>query len=108
MKSLITLTIAAALLLTAWYFATTTVTEQLSQECASVENTSYRNTWSDVYFAWQWWPNRDGDKGFVACVGPTTYLRYHPWDAAALALVGAGMAGYIGLSDKPKSDKRKK
>jgi hypothetical protein len=107
LKSIIALTIAAALLLTAGYLATTTVNEQLSQECVSPYDASYQNTWSDVYFVWQWWPNRDDDKGFVACIGPKTYLRYHPWDGAILALAGAGVAGYIGLSDKPKKGKKK-
>lgn len=109
MKSIIALTIAAALLLTAGYLAPTTVNEQLSQECArGDEVNSYQNSWQDVYFFWQWLPNRDEGKYFLACVGPATYLRYHPWDGAMLALAGAGVAGYIGLSDKPKSDKRKK
>lgn len=107
MKSLAALTIAISLLITAGYFATITVSEQLSQECASRENAnSYQNSWDDVYFVWQWWPNRDEGKGFIACVGPTTYLRYHPYDVAVLALVGAGVAGYVGLTDKSKDKKK--
>ncbi len=103
MKSLVALTIAIGLLITAGYFATTTVNEQLAQECArGDEINSYQNSWEDVYFVWQWWPNRNEGKGFVACVGPSHYLRYHPYDAAALALVGAGVAGYISWQDKSK------
>lgn len=83
------------------------MSEQTGQACASGDEiNSYRNTWTDVYFIWQWWPNRDEGKGFIACVGPATYLRYHPWDVAALALSGAGVAGYIGLNDKPKGKKK--
>lgn len=107
MKTLAALTITIVLFIMAGYFATTIVSEQLSQGCASRgEINSYQNSWEDVYFFWQWWPNRDDGKGFVACVGPSTYLRYHPYDAAALALVGAGVAGYIGLNDKPKDQKK--
>lgn len=107
MKSLTALTIAIVLLLTAGYFATTTVSEQLSQGCAGGEAVnSYQNSWQDVYFFWQWWPNRDEGKSFLACVGPSHYLRYHPYDAAALALVGAGVFGYIGINDKLKEKKK--
>jgi len=107
LKSLATLTIAIGLLITAGYFATTTVSEQLSQGCASGDEIStYQNNWDDVYFVWQWWPNRDEGKGFVMCVGPSTYLRYHPYDVAVIALIGAGVAGYIGLNDKPKGKKK--
>lgn len=107
MKSLAALTIAIGLFITAGYFATTTVSEQLSQSCASGKLVrSYQNSWEDVYFFWQWWPNRDDDMGFVACVGPAGYLRYHPYDAAALALIGAGVAGYIGLNSKSKDKKK--
>ena len=107
MKSLAALTIAIGLLITAGYFATTTVSEQLSQECAVGEEiNSYQNSWDDVYFVWQWWPNRDEGKGFVTCAGPSNYLRYHPYDAAVLALVGAGLAGYVALNDKPKGKKK--
>jgi len=107
LKSLTALTIAIVLLLTAGYFATTTVSEKLSQECARGEEVnSYQNSWEDVYFFWQWWPNRDEGKGFIACVGPATYLRYHPYDMAVLAFVGAGVAGWIGLKDQPKDKKK--
>lgn len=107
MKSLATLIIAIVLLLMAGYFATTTVSEKLSQECAASEEIgSYQNSWQDVYFFWQWWPNRDEGKYFLACVGPSTYLRYHPYDVAVLVLIGAGVAGWIGLKDKPKDKKK--
>lgn len=108
MKSLIAISISALLLLTAGYLATTTISEQQSQECATGdEATSYRNTWDDVYFVWQWWPNRDDDKVFSSCIGPAAYLRYHPYDGAVLAFVGAGIAGWIGLRDKPKAGENK-
>jgi hypothetical protein len=107
LKSLAALTIAIGLLITAGYFATTTVSEQLSQDCAVGEEiNSYQNSWEDVYFVWQWWPNRDEGKAFLDCIGPTAYLRYHPYDAAALALIGAGVAGYIAFNDKPKGKKK--
>lgn len=107
MKSLAALTIAIGLLITAGYFATTTVSEQLSQECAVGEEiNSYQNSWDDVYFVWQWWPNRDEGKAFLDCVGSSTYLRYHPYDAAVLTIVGAGIAGYIAFNDKPKDKKK--
>ena len=107
MKALIAISISALLLLAAGYFATTTVSELQYQECASGEAVdSYRNSWQDVYFFWQWWPNRDEGKGFIACVGPATYLRYHPYDMAVLAFVGAGVAGWIGLKDQPKDKKK--
>lgn len=107
MKALIAISISALLLLAAGYFATTTVSEKLSQECARGEEVnSYQNSWEDVYFFWQWWPNRDEGKYFLACVGPSTYLRYHPYDVAVLALIGAGVAGWIGLKDQPKDKKK--
>lgn len=107
MKSVISLSIAAILLLSAGYFATTTVSEQTGQSCAREgELTSYRNTWQDVYFFWQWWPQRDDNKGFPACIGPASYIRYHPYDAAALAFIGAGVVGWIGLKDQPKGKKK--
>lgn len=107
MKSLAALTIAIGLLITAGHFATTTVSEQLSQECASGDGVStYQNSWDDVYFFWQWWSNRDDGKYFLACVGPSAYLRYHPYDAAALMLVGAGVAGFVAFNDKSKGKKK--
>jgi len=107
LKSLIAISISALLLLTAGYLATTTISEQQSQECASGDAAdSYKNSWEDVYFVWQWWPNRDEGKVFVDCVGPSTYLRYHPYDGALLAFAGAGIAGWIGLRDKPKLGKK--
>lgn len=107
LKSLIAISVSVLLLLTAGYLATTTVSEQQSQECATGDEvTSYRNTWDDVYFAWYWWPKRDDDKVFSSCIGPATYLRYHPYDGAALAAVGAGIAGWVGLRGSAKMGKK--
>jgi len=103
LKSIIALTIAIALFITAGYFGTTTVNEQLSQSCAVGENkNTYSNSTQDAYFFWQWWPNRDAGQSFVDCVGPSSYLRYHPYDVAFLALLGAGVVGYFGLKDGSK------
>lgn len=98
MKQIIAFTLAIGLLFTAGYFASTVVSEQLAHECASpAEVNSFRNTWRDVYIVTQWWPQRDAGKGFMACIGPSSYLRYHPYDAAILSLVLAGLTGYVGF-----------
>lgn len=107
MKSLIAISFSVLLLLTAGYLAITTVSEQQSQGCSTGDEvTSYRNTWDDVYFVWQWWPKRDDDKVFSSCIGPATYLRYHPYDGAVLATVGAGIAGWVGVRDRTKVGKK--
>ncbi len=96
MKQIIAPILAAILLLTTGYFATTVVSEQVSQSCASGDEINlYKNTWTDVYLVTEWWPKRDEGQSFIDCVGPTEYLRYHPYDLAALSFIGAGVASFI-------------
>lgn len=104
MKIIIALSLAGLLLLAAIGLAQTTVSEQLSQQCSS--STTYQNSWRDVNFVWEWLPNRDEGKGFVDCLGPAEYIRYHPYDIAFLSLIGAGVAGFIALRDDTKGPKK--
>lgn len=40
-----------------------------------------------VHWVWQWWPNRDGNKGFIACIGPSYFITYRPFDVAAVGFM---------------------
>lgn len=93
MKTIIAASLAVLLLVAALSLSQTTVSERMSQSCSS--SSSYQNSWRDVYFITEWWPNRDEGKAFVDCVGPAEYIRYHPYDIALLSLLGATVAGAV-------------
>ena len=106
MKTLIAASLAILLLFTAGFFATTTVTEKIGQTCSS--ESTYRNSWRDVYFVGSWLPKRDDSKSFLQCVGPSEYLRYHPVDLAFVSLVGAVGAGLIAYRSETMDSKKLK
>lgn len=101
MKSLVAFSVAVLGLFLAGYLTTKTITEKISQSCARGESSMhYTNSWRDTYWVGDWWQNRDDDQGFVDCVGPAEYIRYRPYDMAALSLVIAAAAGWIGYKSE--------
>lgn len=107
MKTLIAMSLAVLLLLGAGYFMTTTVTEKISQTCSTGE-ANYQNSWRDVYLVSEWFPNRDDGRNFLHCVGPSEYIRYHPYDIALASLLGAAVVGFIAYRSETMYTKKPK
>jgi len=78
----ITIIIAIIVLFTSLFASTIQFKEQVSQECGEPREKIERVNWF-----WQWWLNRDDNRGFIACVGPSTYIIYRPLDLSGLGLV---------------------
>jgi hypothetical protein len=107
MKTLIAMSLAVLLLLSAGYFATTTITTKVDQTCSSESN--YQNSWRDVYFFTQ--QSETGGTPSMdlrMCTGPSVYVRYHPVDVAAVSFLGALTAGFITYRNETMHTKKPK
>lgn len=107
MKTLIAMSLAVLLLLTAGYLATTTFTTKVDQTCSSESN--YRNSWRDVYLFTQ--RDDSGGKSSIdlkSCNGPSVYVRYHPYDLVAVSLVAALGTGFIAYRNETIHTKKQK
>lgn len=76
------LVLALILLVSSVFFGSLRYVEKVNQGCGEPTISTKRINWF-----WQWWPNRDDDKAFLQCVGPSEYISYRPIDIAVLGIL---------------------
>lgn len=82
MKKKLLLALVIILIIFPLFISTREFKERTSQECGKPMEVNER-----VHWVWQWWPSRDDDKGFIACIGPSHFITYRPLDIAGLGFM---------------------
>jgi len=91
MKKLL-LAVALILLLASVFTGTRQYREMTAHSCGQPIATT-----KSAHWIWQWLPNRDDNKDFIQCAGPSSFISYRPLDVAGVGFVISGSLVIIAI-----------